>query len=103
MLTSDKTEVKSGVIEVTDMTSDLFEIILRYMYTGQAKPDLEQDSLLEIIYGAEKYVLNGLKNYCFRKLVACINEGNIGALAVAAHLYGAEACVKEALQKFIEP
>ena len=103
MLTSDMAEVKSGIITVTDMTSDVIKILLRYMYTGKVGHELDDDSLLDIIYGAEKYGLNDLKDYCFRKLLACINEENVGALAVAAHLYRADECVNMTLQKFIEP
>ena len=104
MLASDMEEVKSGVIHVPDMTAKSLEIILWYLYTGKLKEeDLHPDALLDIIYGAEKYGLEELKNYCFRKLVACVNEENVGAMAVAAHSYNAEASVKATLQRFIQP
>ena len=104
MLASDMEEVKSGLIHVPDMTAKSFEIILSYLYTGKLKEeDLHPDALLDIIYGAEKYGLEELKNYCFRKLVACVNEENVGAMAVAAHSYNAEASAKATLQKFIQP
>ena len=103
MLVSDMEEDKSGVIHVTDMGSKTFKGILYYMYTGKVDAELDSNSLLEIIYGAEKYGLTDLKNYCFRKLVTCISEENVGALAVAAQLYGAEESVKITLRKFIEP
>ena len=104
MLTSDMDEVKSGGINVTDMTAPTLKTIMCYMYTGKVKVDkLDADSLLEIIHEAEKYGLEELKNYCFRKLATCITDENVGALAVAVHLYRAEASVKAALEKFIQP
>ena len=78
MLESDMDEVKTGVIVVTDMTATVFAILLRYMNTGKVDPDLDSDCFLEIIYGAEKYGLRELKNYCFTKLLKCISEGNVG-------------------------
>ena len=103
LLGSDMEEVKSGVINVTDMTPTVFGILLRYMYTGKVDPALDSDSLLEIIYGAEKYGVKELKNYCFAKLVKFICEENVGTLAVAAHLFAAEEKFKTVVSKFIEP
>ena len=57
----------------------------------------------KIIYGAERYGLGSLKNYCFEKLAACITDENFGSLAVAAHLYEAEKGIKMAMRKFIQP
>ena len=73
MLLSDMEEVKSGVINVIDIAADTMKVILRYMYTGQVDTELDSDSLLQILYGAEKYELKDLKLYCFSKLVTNIN------------------------------
>ena len=102
MLTSEMSELKSGVINVTDMTPTAMGTIIRYMYTGMVGSELDPDLLLEIIYGSEKYGLTSLKNHCFRKLATCITEENAGTLAVAAHFFGAEDCIKMTLKKFIE-
>ena len=103
MLTSDMEEARSGIIKITDLSSSVFGIILHHFYTGRVADELDHDILHEMIYGAEKYGLNELKNYCFRKLLGCICEENVAALAVAAYLYGAEEKVKSAIRTFIEP
>ena len=103
MLTSEMAEVNAGVVNVTDMTPTTFRTILHYMYTGKVDQELDSDSFLEIIYGAEKYGLNQLKNYCFQRLVDCLTRETVGALAVAAHFYGAEDRVKMTLRNFMEP
>ena len=102
LLSSGLEEVKSGVIHVTDMTASDFEIILRYLYTGKVNEQkLDCDLLLKIVHGAEKYGLGELKNYCFGKLAGDINDETAGAVAIAAHLYGAGEAAKNAVQKFI--
>lgn len=105
MLMSGMTEANSGVIQVTDITPTALETIVRYLYTGTVGEgrDYDFDLLYEIVYGAEKYGLMELKNYCFQKLAACITDDNVGSLAVAAHLYGAEESIKATVKKFIEP
>ena len=103
MFMCDMEEVNSGLISVTDMTPETLKTVLRYMHTGQVDHELHTDALLEILYGAEKYGLEELKHYCFQKLVACISDENVGALAVAAHLYRAEENIRLTLRKFIEP
>ena len=69
MLMSDMQEAHAGTLHVEDISTTTFDIILRYIYTGKVSTELDPDLLHEIIYGAEKYGLNELKNYCFRKLV----------------------------------
>ena len=96
-------EVNSGLINVTDMIGVVFGILIRYMYTGKVDAALDLDCLMEVVYGAEKYGLKQLKNYCFAKLVKCICEDNVGTLAVAACLYRAEKQVKNSIRKFMEP
>ena len=103
MLSCEMEEVSSGVIVVTDISPAAFEIILRYMYTGKMSQEVESDMMLHIIYGAEKYGLDELKNYCFAKLVTGLNEENAGVLAVAVLLYRAEERVKSAVLRFIQP
>ena len=103
MLESGMEEVQSGVINVTDITGTAFGILLRYMYTGKVDPGLDSDCLIQIIYGAEKYGLKELKDYCFAKLANGLCEENVGELAVAAHLYGAEEEIRGAIRRFMEP
>ena len=103
MFTSEMSEVNSGVINVTDMTPAALRLIIRYMYTGTMEDQLDSALLLEVVYGSEKYGLSNLKNHCFRKLVACITDQNVGPLAVAAHMYGAEKSITMTLKKFIQP
>ena len=65
--------------------------------------ELDSDLQLEVVYGSEKYGLKNLKNYCFRMLLNCITDENVGTLAVSAQLYGAEESICTTLKKFIEP
>ena len=96
-------EVNSGLINVTDMTDVVFGVLMRYMYTEKVDAGVDLDCLTEVVYGAEKYGLKGLKDYCFAKLVKGICEENVGTLAVATHLYRAEKQVKDSIRKFMQP
>ena len=103
IVTTDLEVIKCGSLVVSDVSAPIFQMILHYLYTGKLKENLETDSLLELTRGADKYGLEELKNYCFRKLAGCVTEETAAALVTAAHDYNAEASVKEALQQFMKP
>ena len=54
---------------MTDVPVTVMDILLRYMYTGKVDPELNPRCLISIIYGADKYGLKELEDYCFVQLV----------------------------------
>ncbi|XP_033221404.1 leucine-zipper-like transcriptional regulator 1 homolog [Belonocnema kinseyi] len=62
MLMSNMKEALSNFVEIKDMSADVFEELLRHMYTG--KVENLQNLGLEILKAADKYDLDHLKNVC---------------------------------------
>ena len=102
MLRANMRESTSGRIQMDDVEPKVLQVILRYIYTGKVE---ETDSavLLSVIYGAEKYDLESLKQYCLSELMQCFTNENVGPLAVAADLCGAEESLRQALKSYMEP
>ena len=102
MLSADMRESVSGQIEMDDFEPEVVRVILRYIYTGKVE-ETAGGILLSAIYGAEKYNLAGLKEYCFNELMQCLTNENVGPLAVAAYLCHAEESLCQALKSYMEP
>jgi len=86
MFGTDMKEGLSGFVNAGDMSSKGMSVVLHYIYTGQLHEDWEEVAA-EVIYGAEKYGLKGLLEYCDKMLVTICNEDNSERLCKLAQLY----------------
>lgn len=61
MLKNDMKEKQEGSVEITDLTYEILEEILNFMYSGKIKK-LDYETVDGILLGAEKYQMSHLKN-----------------------------------------
>lgn len=62
-------------IPLSDMEPPVFLEVLRYMYCDEV--NLSIDNVVDVHYGAEKYLLNGLGRVCLQFLEDNIDETNV--------------------------
>ena len=65
-------EGQSRVVEITDIEPEVFQQLLRFVYTGNA-PLMQEDSVAEqLLIAANKYQMDKMKAECERTLVSKI-------------------------------
>ena len=67
MLQGSMLEAREGEVTVTDVDPGTFAAVLHYIYTGELDDDQDLD-INKMIYAAEKYDLDGLKELLFLKM-----------------------------------
>lgn len=69
---------KQNVIEILDMSGDIFKMLLLYVYKGLVDfRSLTLEETIELYYGAEKYLLNDLKLQCLEAIQMKLRFSNI--------------------------
>ncbi|XP_057318274.1 speckle-type POZ protein-like [Microplitis mediator] len=87
MFSHEMIEKKQNKVSITDITPEIFEKVLEYIYTDEVIGlDEIADELLE---AAEKYQLQSLKETCQESLSATLNLENAFKLMTLADLYNA--------------
>ncbi|KAG4071672.1 hypothetical protein HA402_011826 [Bradysia odoriphaga] len=99
MLESDMRETATSKIVLTDIDAEIFRAILLYIYTGKVEMN-DSISYVELIYGAEKYDLAELKQYCFEQMCKSVTIDTIGSLAVAAEVYNADENIRKPIKEY---
>lgn len=100
MFTSDFKEVRTNLLEINDVTPEAFDVFLHFLYTDEVKNDSEvfQNKILEILYLAEKYAIDALKNICQLHLIPEISIENVIEMFLLADRYNAtmlrDSCIK---------
>jgi BTB/POZ domain len=80
-------EGQSRTVEITDIEPEVFQQMLRYVYTGNA-PLMQEDSIAEhLLIAANKYQMDKLKAECEETLVGKITLDNAIRFLVTAHLH----------------
>lgn len=75
MLTNDMKESKEGFVDVCDFDSKVMKEVLRFMYRNKVEELKEMSQTL--IFAAEKYELEELKELCIDSLIASLTTGNV--------------------------
>jgi speckle-type POZ protein len=93
-------EVLSGEVEVEDVDPDVFQEVLRYMYTG-----LPQSTTLDVmapalLAAADKYLLDELKTRCETHLIRQMSSQNCADLLSLTTHHPAEHLKKFAIHYF---
>jgi speckle-type POZ protein len=89
-------EMQTGEVEVDDIDPDVFQEVLRYLYTG-----LIMDIMATgILAAAEKYLLDHLKTLCERHLIRQMSAKNCLDLLVLTTNHPAEYLKKYAIEYF---
>jgi len=98
MFESNMKENESGVIEINDMKLEVFEDLLKYIYTGKA-PNV--DSHVEELFAAsDQYQVEKLKQLCEDKLCFSLDIANCVQLLVLGDMHHAPYLKASAL-KFV--
>ena len=80
-------EDQSRVVEITDIEPEVFQQLLRFVYTGNA-PLMKEDSVAEqLLIAANKYQMDKMKAECEDTLIDKITLDNAVRFLVTAHLY----------------
>ncbi|XP_065322727.1 uncharacterized protein LOC135929914 [Gordionus sp. m RMFG-2023] len=63
-------KLKDNCVKVEDLRKGVFKIILKYIYTNEVCNinSIDIDSLLELLYGAKKYMLKNLIDMCIEEI-----------------------------------
>lgn len=86
MMKSNMVEAKSGVINVEGISSSIFELFLRYLYTA-ILPDLCIKVSKELYKAADMYAVDELKKACSEYLNKNLSESNACEMLVLADLH----------------
>jgi speckle-type POZ protein len=93
MLTSNMKEAATNTVEVDDLDSTTMRELLRFIYCGEVQ-DLKEN-VKDLIYAAEKYEVNQLKEICIEELAANVSEENvIETLIIADQVSGTEKLIE---------
>ena len=76
MLATSMTESSSQQVKVDDINSNTMIEILRFIYTKNLLY-INNDQIIELLYGAEKYQLPDLKDFCKKTMINNISIDNI--------------------------
>ena len=80
-------EGQSRTVVIDDVDGDIFNELLRYLYTDK-EPELESEPKAEkLLTAAEKYQIDGLKAACQRKLASQVNLKNAIRFLVVGYLH----------------
>jgi speckle-type POZ protein len=93
MLTIKMEETATNEVKVEDFDSVTMRKLLRFIYCGEVQ-DLKEN-IKDLIYAAEKYEVNQLKEICIDELAKNVSEENvIETLIIADQISGIEKLIK---------
>jgi speckle-type POZ protein len=93
-------ELLSGHVEVEDVDPDVFQEVLRYLYTGLTRSTAMDVMAPGLLAAADKYLLDQLKNWCETHLIRQMSSQNcLNMLTLTTH-HPAEHLKKFAIDYF---
>ncbi|KAJ8683259.1 hypothetical protein QAD02_019051 [Eretmocerus hayati] len=90
MFEHDMKENNENKVEITDFKADVMKEAFRFIYTGTVDIREAKGKEKELLAVADKYKLDGLKEYCEDELTDSLTVDNVGDMLVLADLYKAE-------------
>jgi BTB/POZ domain len=91
-------EHEDSCVNIQDMDSDVFEVFLRFLYSGQV--DQLDEMISELFVAADKYDVQPLREICIHHMAKNISMDNAVNMLILADRYGLEP-IKIQAQKFI--
>jgi speckle-type POZ protein len=89
MLKSDMQEASESIVSVPDINAKVLKELLRFIYSG-AVENLDEVSR-ELIYAAEKYQIEYLKQICIKSIVASMKKENVAeSLLISERIVNSE-------------
>lgn len=101
MFTGGLKESTQKIIKITDVTPEIFEAILKFIYSGEFPDDLAPIAK-DLLIAADKYNLPPLVTTCEYKLSQDVNLENCIDLLVFADLYNLGHCLKNEVLTFMK-
>lgn len=99
MFLSDMIETHSNLIEITDLTEDICQEMLRFIYCHEVEQlDLHA---LDLLYAADKYVIEDLKSLCIQTLIETFTYESAAEMLIRANIYNSK-LLKDNLLLFIK-
>ncbi|CAG5101218.1 Similar to spopl: Speckle-type POZ protein-like (Xenopus laevis) [Cotesia congregata] len=92
MFTHDMSEKKSNEVFITDISPDIFEKLLQYIYTDEVS-DLDSIAA-DLLKAADKYQLQSLKKMCEESLCKNLKPDNLISMMNFAERHNAESMLK---------
>ncbi|XP_058742311.1 ARM REPEAT PROTEIN INTERACTING WITH ABF2-like [Vicia villosa] len=80
-------EKESKEIEIPNIKWNVFELMMRFIYTGTVAVDL--DIALDLLKAADQYLLDGLKRICESVIYEDISVENVSVMYVMSDTYNA--------------
>ncbi|KAK0161735.1 hypothetical protein PV327_008153 [Microctonus hyperodae] len=102
MLKAGMTKSANKRIVVTDVTVDIMEKVVEFLYTKKINPVPEYDVLLSIMKVADKYKFKDLKVLCQQKLSEKVTVENVFEIFEKNSLYGGPLLAKCVLLFMVE-
>ncbi len=93
-------EVLCGQVEVEDVDPDVFQEVLRYMYTGLPQSNALDVMAPALLAAADKYLLDELKTRCETHLICQMSSQNCADLLSLTTQHPAEYLKKFAIEYF---
>lgn len=89
------TESKRNEVSITDISPNVMETLLSFIYTDDVKEEMITE---ELLYAADKYEIDRLKAICEKVLASQITVSKAIDIAIAAHLQGTKMFEEEVIR-----
>ncbi|CAF1116575.1 unnamed protein product [Didymodactylos carnosus] len=99
MFSIDMLEKQTNIIEINDISDDIIEEMLRYIYYNDIKY-LDQNAL-DLLYVADKYAIENLRNVCIKSLINSITYETAAEMLIRANIYNSK-LLKDNILTFIK-
>ncbi|EDV20616.1 uncharacterized protein TRIADDRAFT_50945 [Trichoplax adhaerens] len=90
-------EQRQGTVDVSDIESDVFEEMIKFIYTGE-EPERIDDLAAEILAAADKYDLQRLKSLCENSISNNLTVENAAKVLIIADMHNSEVLRQNVLE-----
>lgn len=88
LYTSGMSEAQNGIVKITDCSSECFQAMLEYCYTGIISDDIMNSHAEELFAVSHKYEISPLKEKCENYIASYIGVCDISRICQIVQLYG---------------
>ena len=97
MFEHEMTENINNTVNITDISYNIFEEVLRYIYTGKIS-SLSDETAIELLVAADKYELNRLKIICEVFIGKNLTKDNVTDILIVADAHRSTLLKTQALE-----
>ncbi|XP_047341014.1 BTB/POZ domain-containing protein At4g08455 isoform X2 [Impatiens glandulifera] len=100
MLKNEMAESLSGTIKISDVSHNVLEVFVNYLYTANA--ELDEQMACDLLIMAEKYEVKHMKDSCENFILSRLNWDNSLSSLVFAHQHNAKGLFDAALLVIVD-